>query len=68
MATTLGPNFGPEVIAAGLGGLPFSWNPEGEIWGRENLTDEQNTALDEVIAAHEPEEWPPELARFMAPT
>lgn len=25
MAKQLGPTFGGEVIAAGLGGLPFSW-------------------------------------------
>src|SRR5262245_50977861 len=50
-----GPTFGDEVIAAGLGGLPFSWMPsDGTIEGRENLTTEQNSMLDSVIAAHDP--------------
>jgi hypothetical protein len=51
--TTYGPTFGEEVIAAGLGGAPFSWN-EDEIFGRDDLTDEQNQTLDEVIASHDP--------------
>ena len=47
--------FGDEVIAAGIGGLPFAWEPDtGVFWGRENLTTEQNATLDEVIAAHDP--------------
>lgn len=50
----IGPNFGEEVIAAGLGGLPFTWGEDGEIAGREELTDDQNAALDDVIAAHDP--------------
>jgi len=55
MADKLGPTFGNEVHAAGLGGLPFSWLPStGEIFGRENLTTEQNTTLDSVVAAHDP--------------
>jgi hypothetical protein len=48
-----GPTFGDEVLAAGLGGLPFQWT-EYEIFGRENLTSEQNTTLDGVIAVHDP--------------
>jgi hypothetical protein len=54
MSNVFGPTFGDEVIAAGLGGLPFSWTPTGEIFGRENLTSEQNTTLDGVIAVHDP--------------
>lgn len=50
----LGPTFGDEVIAAGIGGLPFAWGDDGEFCGRENLTDEQNIVLDTVIAAHDP--------------
>ena len=50
-----GPTFGDELHAAGLGGQPFSWVPStGEITGRENLTSEQNTTLDAVIARHDP--------------
>ena len=54
---TYGPTFGDEIIAAGLGGLPFAWS-EDEIFGRERLTDEENAALDEVIAAHDPAAQP----------
>ena len=55
MAKQLGPTFGDEVLAAGLGNLPFSWGATDEtITGRENLTAAQNTTLDGVIAAHDP--------------
>lgn len=50
-----GPTFASELEAAGLAGLPFSWNiNSGEFFGREDLTDEQNATLDGVIAAHDP--------------
>lgn len=51
--STIGPTFGDEVLAAGLGGLPFSWGGDGKIEGRENLSPAQNAALDAVIAAHD---------------
>ena len=55
MAKDLGPTFGDEVIAAGLGGLPFSWGATSDdIFGRENLTSEQNATLDGVIEVHDP--------------
>lgn len=55
MAKQLGPTFGDETIAAGLGGLPFSWGATDDtITGRENLTAPQNTTLDGVVAAHDP--------------
>jgi hypothetical protein len=55
MAKDLGPTFGSEVEAAGLGGLPFTWGATDEtIQGRENLTPAQNTTLDGVITAHDP--------------
>lgn len=55
MAKNLGPTFGDEVIAAGLGGLPFTWGATDEtITGRENLTTAQNATLDGVVAAHDP--------------
>lgn len=56
---TLGPTFGDEVVAAGLGGLPFSWDASGQVFGRENLTAAQNVTLDAVIAAHDPTKQPP---------
>lgn len=54
MAKQLGPTFGDEVIAAGLGGKPFSWGDTDEsITGRENLSEADNTTLDSVVAAHD---------------
>ena len=56
MTKQLGPTFGNEVIGAGLGGLPISWGAtDDDISGRENLTTEQNTTLDGVVAAHNPD-------------
>jgi hypothetical protein len=55
MGKPLGPNFPYELEAAGLVGLPISWAGDSDtITGRENLTPEQNTQLDAVIAAHDP--------------
>lgn len=46
-------HFGDELIAAGLNeGL--AWMPDGTILGRESLSPEQATALDTVIASHDP--------------
>jgi hypothetical protein len=54
MTKPLGPTFGNEVIAAGLGGKPFSWgDTDDSIVGRENLSAEENTTLDGVVAAHD---------------
>ena len=51
----LGKTFGDEVLAAGLGGTPFSWGEtDDSIHGRDALTVEENARLDEVIAAHDP--------------
>jgi len=59
MAKDLGPTFGDEVIAAGLGGLPIVWGATDEtITGRENITAAQNATLDGVIAAHDPSKKP----------
>lgn len=54
----LGPTFGYELEAAGLGGLGLTWTSDGTINGRENLTTEQNATLDTVIAAHDPTKLP----------
>ncbi|RSE80877.1 hypothetical protein EGU64_20800 [Achromobacter denitrificans] len=40
--------------AAGLIGLPFSWQPDGLIIYGDDLTDEQRATLDGVVAAHDP--------------
>ena len=49
------PKFTEEARVAGLVGLPCAWGEDGEISGRENLTPEQNAALDALIAAHDPQ-------------
>lgn len=54
MTDVIGPSFFDELAEAGLNGLPFSWGSDGSICGRENLTAEQNNALDAVLAAHNP--------------
>lgn len=46
--------FYQQLVAAGLGNLPITWADDGTITGRDNLTDAQAAALDEVIAAHDP--------------
>ena len=50
-----GPNFGNELVEAGLEDLPISWSASGELIGTEDLTDEQSDALEAVIAAHDPD-------------
>ncbi len=50
----IGPTFGDEIIAAGLGGLPFSWNTLGDINYSREITPEQKTAIEAVLAAHDP--------------
>jgi hypothetical protein len=57
----LGPTFASEIIAAGLSGLPFSWGADGDIQGRANLTADQSTTLDAVIAAHDATKLTPAL-------
>ena len=55
MTKQLGPTFGDEVIAAGLGGLPFTWGDTDEsIHGREKLTAAENATLDDVVDKHDP--------------
>jgi hypothetical protein len=65
MTDVFGPTFGDEVIAAGLGGLPFAWGTDGDITGRENLSAEQNATLDDVVAAHDPSKTavPPQVSK-----
>lgn len=62
MTKQLGPTFGNEVIAASLGGLPFAWGAtDDSITGRENLTTAQNTTLDGVVTAHNPNKKLPSI-------
>lgn len=50
----LGPTFGDEVISAGLGGLPFTWGNDDTQINSAQLTAQQKTTLDAVVAAHDP--------------
>lgn len=50
----IGPTFGLELERAGMPTLPISWQADGTICGRENLTEQENATLDAVIAAHDP--------------
>jgi len=54
MTKRIGPSFVSELEAAGLIGLPFSWQPDGVIIYGEDLTVEQRAILDAVVAAHDP--------------
>lgn len=49
----IGPTFGEELIAAGLGGLPISWSDTGEINGLQNLSNEQREGVEEVLDNHD---------------
>lgn len=51
---TIGPTFGEELRAAGLLGLPFSWESNGEFCGVENISPEDAAKLQSVIDAHRP--------------
>ncbi|WP_066473996.1 DUF4376 domain-containing protein [Bosea sp. WAO] len=50
----LGQSFAREIEAAGLMGLPWSYEPNGTITGRENLSPEQDSVLQATIDAHDP--------------
>jgi hypothetical protein len=53
MSKQIGPTFGDELHAAGLGGLPFSWCDDGSYF-IEQLTDEQTKTFLEVLMKHDP--------------
>lgn len=50
----LGPSFFSELQAAGLAGLPFSWNGSGLILYGPDVTVEERAAIDAVVLAHDP--------------
>lgn len=52
--STIGPNFANELAAAGLLGLPFSWGTDGVIEYGESISAAQKTAIEAVLAAHNP--------------
>lgn len=51
---TIAPTFANELRAAGLFGLPFSWQEDGTINFGEEMTQEQIDAVNVVYAAHDP--------------
>jgi hypothetical protein len=54
MAVVIGPHFPDELRAAGLLNLPFTWGPDGAIQYDARLTANQRTAIQAVLAAHNP--------------
>lgn len=50
---TIGPQFGSELRAAGLFGLPFSWQADGVINFGEAMTTDQIAAVNAVHEAHD---------------
>lgn len=61
----IGPSFSSELTAAGLQGLPISWNPDGVNFGdvvnldgtmtlNPALSPENRAAVEAVVAAHDP--------------
>jgi len=59
----IGPNFGNELLEAGIVGWPFTWGPEG-LQNTEKLTPDQLEQVQAVIAKHDPTiipegYWPP---------
>lgn len=62
MAKAIGPNFGNEIFAAGLAGLPFSWDAAGHITFNDAMTGPQMSAVQAVYAAHDPSKADPNAA------
>lgn len=51
---TIGPTFANELRAAGLFGLPFSWQEDGTINFGDSITAAQTTSVQSIYAAHDP--------------
>ncbi len=62
----IGSNFANELAAAGLLGLPFCWSPSGTITYGPGITSEQQTAIEAVLAAHDPTKPDPRIAYVTA--
>ncbi len=54
MSKSIGLSFPFELQAAGLLGLPFSWNENGEVLFADSMTEEQRAAVMAVVLAHDP--------------
>jgi hypothetical protein len=51
---TYGTTFPQELIAAGVGGLPFSWAADGSFNFDDSITPEQRATIQAVADAHDP--------------
>lgn len=58
MDKRIGPSFEGELRAAGLLGLPFTWNWDGGIAFGADITAEQQAAIAAVYDAHDPDAVP----------
>lgn len=54
MSKRIGSTFSAALFSAGLGGLPFSWSDDGELFFSDEITDEQRHGIEMVLAAHDP--------------
>lgn len=54
MVKQIGKTFGDEIIAAGLGGLSFSWGDDGVFQFSDQITDAQKEAVLAVYEVHNP--------------
>jgi hypothetical protein len=54
MAKAIGSTFPDELLAAGLLGLPFSWDAEGQFTFSEDMSQSQIDAVLAVYEAHDP--------------
>jgi hypothetical protein len=55
MANALDQGFGRVIAEAGLGGLEFSWDTDGNLYFGESLTPEQKEAIEAAAAAYKAE-------------
>jgi hypothetical protein len=64
MTIAIGPNFGNELVAAGIVGMQMSWTPTGILFGP-TMTAPQIAAVNAVLAVHNPATIDP-IAAFAA--
>jgi len=50
----IGPTFGDELIEAGLGGLPMSWNDLGDFNFTDAVTEDQRKKVKDLLKKHDP--------------
>jgi hypothetical protein len=50
----LGPTFGDAITAAGLAGLPFSWETDGTLTFHPDMTPDQIAAVEAVYSGYDP--------------